>query len=204
MKKFFIVSLAFLIGGCANPINRYTAGRYYEMGTEAEYRGNLEAAREAYRSRATLNADWGNLGPGAKAYTLYEYGRVSGYLCMHDEAEKYLKESLALQDKDQSVRAQLRAPTLLELARFYYDTDQKTKALPYYEEGVELVRKLDIEKTEPIRFATVLEEYAECLTAAGKMDPAQSIEQEAKNLKAAHAGQAPEEPFQRYNTRCLK
>jgi tetratricopeptide (TPR) repeat protein len=203
MKRLLIISLAFLVEGCANPINRYTAGRYYEMGMEEEYRGNLEAAREAYR-RATLNADWGNLGPGAKAYTLYEYGRVSGYLCMHDEAEKYLKESLALQDKDQSVRAELCAPTLLELARFYYDINRKAEALPYYEEGIELVRKLDIEKTDPVRFATVLEEYAACLQVAGKMDAVQSIDQEAKNLRATHAGQSSEEPFQRYNTRCSK
>lgn len=201
MKSLLIVSFAFLVGGCANPINRYTAARYYEMGTEAEYQGNLEAAREAYR-RAFLNSDWGYLGPGAKAATLYEYGRVSGYLCFHDEAEKALKESLDYQDKDASARAQLWAPTLLELARFYYDTGRKSEALPYYEEGIELVRKLDIEKTEPVRFATVLEEYAECFKVAGRMDAAEIIEEEAKRLKAAHIGQALEEPFQRYNTRC--
>lgn len=203
MKKLLIISLALLVGGCANPINRYTATRYYEMGTEAEYQGNLEAAREAYR-RAFLNSDWGLLGAGAKASTLYEYGRVSGYLCFHDEAEKALKESLVYQDKDVSARAQLRAPTLLELARFYYDTNRKVEALPYYEEGIELVRKLDIEKTDPVRFATVLEEYAECLNVAGKMDAAEIIEEEAKDLKATHTGRAPEEPFQRYNTRCSK
>ncbi len=137
-----------------------------QMGEEAEYRGNLEAAREAYR-RALLNSNWGNLGPAAKASTLYEYGRVSGYLCFHEEAEKSLKQSLSYQDKDASVRAQLRAPTLLELARFYYDTTRKAEALPYYEEGIGLVRKLDIEKTEPVRFATVLEEYADCLGSSG-------------------------------------
>ena len=156
------------------------------------------------KRRAFLNSDWGYLGPGAKASTLYEYGRVSGYLCFHDEAEKALKESLVYQDKDASARTQLRAPTLLELARFYYDTNRKAEALPYYEEGIELVRKLDIEKTDPVRFATVLEEYSACLQVAGKMDAVQSIEQEAKNLIAAYTGQAPEEPFQRYNTRCSK
>lgn len=201
MKRLLIVSLVFLVGGCANPINRYTAARYYEMGTEAEYQGNLEAAREAYR-RAFLNSDWGFLGAGAKASTLYEYGRVSGYLCFHDEAEKALKESLVYQDKDASARAQLRVPTLLELARFYYDTGRKADALLYYEEGIGLVRKLNIEKTEPVRFAIVLEEYAECLKVAERMDAAEIIEEEANRLKAAHVGQALEEPFQRYNTRC--
>lgn len=203
MKNLFVILLAFLFTGCANPINRYTAARYYKMGAEAENRGNLEAAREAYR-RALLNSDWGNLGAGAKASTLYEYGRVSGYLCFHDEAEKALKDSLVYQDKDVSVRTQLRAPTLLELARFYYDTDRKIEALPYYEEGIDLVRKLEIEKTEPVRLATVLEEYAECLKMAGKIDAAQGIEEEAIVLKSAYISQDAEESFQRYNDRCLR
>jgi hypothetical protein len=55
-----------------------------------------------------------------------------------------------------------------------------------------------------VRFATVLEEYAECLRAAGKSAAAAVVEEEVKTLKTAHVGQPLEEPFQRYNTRCSK
>lgn len=198
-----LCGLLLVISGCANPINRYTAAKYYEWGSQAEQNGNLEAARESYR-RATLNVDWGNLGTRAKAYTLYEYGRVSGYLCYHDEAEKYLKESLSLQEKDEAVRSQLRPPTLLELARFYYDTNRKNDALPYYEEGISMARGLDVKRTHPIQFAITLEEYADCLQFVGKTDEATKIGEEAKDIRNSNLGSKIESPFQRYNTRCNK
>ncbi len=202
-QSILTMCVVVLLSGCANPINRYTAARYYQMGGEAESRGNFEEAREAYR-RAMLNADWGNLGISAKAYTLYEFARVSGYLCIHDETEKAFKESLELQEKDQSLRAQLRPPTLLELARFYYDTDRKREALPYYEEGVELVRKLKVDETDPVRFATVLEEYAEALRADNQTQKADGISKEAKRLREVHPERNSDIPFERYNTRCSK
>lgn len=194
---------AFALNGCANPINRYTAGKYYDLGARAEREGDLEAAREAYR-RATLNVDWGNVGPGAKAYTLYEYGRVSGYLCYHEDAEKYLKESLALQEKDKDVKAQLRPPTLFELSRFYYDTGRKEEALPYYEEGINLARPFVPEKDFPNQFALTLEEYADCLDAVGKNAEAIERREEAKAVRANNTGSPNDQPFHRYNERCSK
>lgn len=192
-----------VLSSCVNPINRYTAGKYYDLGVQAERNGDLEGAREFYR-RATLNVDWGNVGPGAKAYTLYEYGRVSGYLCYHDEAERYLKESLSLQEKDIEVRNQLRPPTLLELSRFYYDTARKREALPYYEEGINLVRPLEPEKKFPIQFAVTLEEYADCLDAVGRGNDAQDRRKEAKVIRASNPSSSNDRPFQRYNERCSK
>jgi tetratricopeptide (TPR) repeat protein len=192
-----------LLAGCLNPVNRYTAGKYYDMGVQAERNGDLEAAREAYR-RATLNVDWGNVGPGAKAQTLYEYARVSGYLCYHEEAEKYFKESLTLQEKDAEVQKSLRPPTLLELSRFYFDTGRKKEALPFYEEGIALVRPLSPEKNFPIEFATTLEEYADCLTVVGRNKEAEESKGEAKSIRSAYKGPANDHPFQRYNERCGK
>lgn len=198
---FYVIIFLLFLTGCANPINRYTAAKYYEMGSLAESRGDLLAARESYR-RAMLNTEWGMLGPGPKAYTLYEYGRVSGYLCDQAEAEFSLKESLRLQDKDKEVRKKLRPPTLLELARFYYDTGRKAEALPYYEEGIALVRKLDVAKTDPIAFALTLEEFADSLIAGERQIDAENVKEEARILRTNYKGPEIDQPFQRYNDRC--
>ena len=81
MKKIVLLFLLWVLSlgfsGCmSNPINGYTAGRYFESGRQQEAAGNLELARVNY-SRAYGDTVTGNLPPAAKAHALYEYARVS-------------------------------------------------------------------------------------------------------------------------------
>lgn len=187
--------------GCPWPINQYNADRYHEVGVAAERSGDLERAREAFR-RAAINADLGHAPVEARALAAYDYGRVSGYLCLHDEAEQSLRKSLEIQEGDRPATARLRPPALLELARLYFDTDRCQEALEVYEEGIALVRPLGVAESDPIRFALTLEEYGDCLAARGREEDAHVVRTEAAALRAAHPNPMGPPPFSRYNARC--
>lgn len=193
--------LVMLVSACASPINRRNAMRYYEAGTAAEREGDLDAAREAYR-RAMINIDLADGTAREKAYTRYELGRVTGYLCQHAEAERLLLESLQWQDRDPEVRAQLRLPTIFELARLYFDTGRLAEALPYYEEGISLTSELAISESDPIRFATILDELADCLLVVGREEEAAARRDESAALRRDNPDAPPASPFARYDGRC--
>ena len=193
MKRIVILLLivsCFLLGCVKNPINAKTGENYYEWGMEAERNGDYALARQNY-SRALANAQMGNLGPTPQAYALYEWSRVTGYLEMYDEAEKGFKDTLVLIDKAGGKAEDLRPPALLELARLLHDTNQHQKAIPVYETALTVIDKLNIENTDPIGFAIVLDDFSESLRAVGNVSYAEKIASKSLALKDANKGVKP-------------
>ncbi|MBW8780908.1 MAG: tetratricopeptide repeat protein [Verrucomicrobia bacterium] len=195
MKKVVLLlsllGLSLSFSGCiSNPINAYTASRYFESGRQQEAAGNMEAARVNF-SRAYGNTVMGNLPPAAKAHTLYEYARISAYLAERAEAEKGFIEVLALIKQAQGEADSLRAPTLAEYARMLRDQGDHSKAVPIYDEAVTEMEKRSAETKYPVDFAHFLEDVAENLRAAGLVARADETTARASALMAKNPGAVP-------------
>ncbi len=186
-----------LLAGCANPINGYTAQQYYESGVQAEKGGDLALAQRNY-SRAYGNAQMGNLGPKAEAYYLYEVARVTGYAGAYAESEKAFLDVLALIDKAKGEADKLRAPALAECARLLHDTGQHAKAVPIYEKAVSELERVGILTLDPLGFASLLDDYAGSLAAAGFSQRSAEISSRSASIKEAHKGELPKFEARRY------
>jgi len=174
---------SFLFVGCINvPINARTASKYYDWGMEAEKNGDLTLARQNY-SRAYINAQLGNLGPGPEAYILYDWARVTGYLGMFDDAEKGFNDVLMLIEKAEGKADNLRPPTLAELARLLHDTNQHEKAIPIYEKALIELEKHDVEKGDPMGFAVFLDDYSQSLRAADLVSRADEVAERVRLIQ---------------------
>jgi tetratricopeptide (TPR) repeat protein len=199
LRPLLVCTVAALLGGCSNPINAYTAQRYYEAGMQAESAGDLALARRNY-SRAYGNAQMGNLGPKAEAYPLYEYARVTGYAGSYAESEKAFLDALALIDRAKGEADQLRPPALAEYSRLLHDTGQHQKAVPVYERAVAELEKIGIGSSDPLGYAALLDDYAESLTAAGLTERAAVISARSSALKAGHKNESPRFQIRRYKS----
>ena len=188
--------------GCANPINQNTAENYHELGSQAEDVGNYELAEEYY-GRALWNAEMGQSPDSGLSMVSYNLGRVKGYLCKYDEAEELLLDALRLEEEASNPETGLVSMRLFELARLNAAWMRFDKALSYYARAISIVRKLDIETSDPIGFSYVLADYSELLESSGNHEKAISIAQEADRIKAANRGMQPGFVAQSYSRNCL-
>jgi tetratricopeptide (TPR) repeat protein len=186
-----------LLASCANPINSYTAQRYYEYGVQAEKGGDLALAQRNF-SRAYGNAQIGNLGPKAEAYYLYEFARVTGYAGSYSESEKAFSDVLELIEKAKGEADNLRPPALSEYARLLHDTEQHAKAISIYEKAVLELERVGILTADPVGFALLLDDYASSLAAAGFSQRSDEITSRSTSIKAAHKGALPKFEARRY------
>jgi tetratricopeptide (TPR) repeat protein len=193
-----VVCLSVLVS-CSNPINAYTGSRYYEAGEQAERAGDLQLARQNFH-RAYINAQIGNVGPAAEAYALYDWSRVTGYLGMHAESQKGFSAVLALIPKAKGEADKLLAPALSEYARLLHDTGQHSKAVTIYEKAVAELEKNKILTIDPMGFASLLDDYAGSLAAAGFSERSAGITTRSTSIKEMHKGTRATFKARRYKT----
>jgi tetratricopeptide (TPR) repeat protein len=165
---------------CANPLNQITYERYRDQAREAERRGDLAAAEEAYY-RAAMNVQWGHLGENAEEESLYNLGRTKRLVGKLDESEDVLKRALAIDEKRGGPEHIRTIGTKLELATTYFEAKK-------YEQGTSLLLGV-----EPIvlkynqaypeqahRFIkTAYEKYAAELSKQGKPQEAERFKKAA-------------------------
>ena len=182
-----LVIVSTLIGCVSNPINTYTASRYYDYGFQAERAGDLALARQNFY-RAAVNCQMGSLGPAQEASCVYEWSRITGYLGMYADAEKGFNDVLTLIDKAKGKADTLRTPTLCELARLLHDTDQHAKAIPVYEKALAKLEKTTAEKDDPIAFAEFLNDFSGSLRSADSATLADILAQRATAIREQNKG----------------
>ena len=135
---------------------------------------------------------------------MYGLGRMKGYLCKYDEAEKLLSSSLALEEKVTGAESSVTTKRLFELARLNFDRGQYAAALPYFGRGIPAVKKLGIEASDPISLANALDEYAISLGKTGYKDQSDSAINEAATLRHDNPGRKVTFTPVRYNQTCTK
>lgn len=119
---------------------------------------------------------------------MYNLGRIKGYLCKDDEAERLLKQSVELEAEAVGEESTMLPARLLELARFYYDHGRYRESLPYYDRGLSLAVGLGVREEDPIALANVWREYANALKHTGHVPAAEEAAHEAQALEMAHPG----------------
>ena len=198
----YIILLVALISGCANPINERTAYNYYNLALQAEAIRDYASAEQNY-DKALYNAQIAHSNATISA-SMYGLGRMKGYLCKYDEAEKLLSSSLALEEKVTGAESSVTTKRLFELARLNFDRGQYAAALPYFGRGIPAVKKLGIEASDPISLANALDEYAISLGKTGYKDQSDSAINEAATLRHDNPGRKVTFTPVRYNQTCTK
>ncbi|MBI5890572.1 MAG: tetratricopeptide repeat protein [Nitrosomonadales bacterium] len=198
----YIVLLVALISGCANPINERTAYNYYKMALRAEAIRDYASAEQNY-DKALFNARIAHSNATISA-SMYGLGRMKGYLCKYDDAEKLLLSSLTLEEKITGPESSITTMRLFELARLNFDRGQYGAALPYFGRGIPAVKKLGIETSDPISLANEFDEYAIALGKTGHKDMSESAIKEAATLRQNNPGRKVTFTPVRYNQPCTK
>ncbi|MDO8925672.1 MAG: hypothetical protein Q7U94_02030 [Sideroxyarcus sp.] len=198
----YFVLLVALISGCANPINERTAYNYYNMALRAEAIRDYASAEQNY-DKALFNARIAHSNATTSA-SMYGLGRMKGYLCKYDDAEKLLLSSLTLEEKITGPESSITTMRLFELARFNFDRGQYGAALPYFSRGIPAVKKLGIETSDPISLANELDEYAIALGKTGHKDMSERAIKEAATLRQNNPGRKVTFTPVRYNQPCTK
>ena len=189
---FCLIAVLFivgLIGGCVNPINKYNADKYYEMGLMAEQEENWEAARESYW-RAWVNARDGNAPPEYQSAVLYNLGRMMGYTCDFQQAEVLLRESLDREIPLSGPDSSNISKRLFELARLNFDQGKYAESASYYAKAIPMAERLGIEKDDPVILANSLDELAQAYQLSGQAALAVASAQDAATIRARNEGRA--------------
>jgi hypothetical protein len=176
----FATFSVFLLGGCANPLNRITSDRYAETCSIAEGNRNLSVAEEACY-RALVNVDIGNLGPELKSQKLYNLGRVKRQSAKFWEAEQLFKESLSIEEK-------LSGPTDPKIGRRLVELSVSLAAQNKWSEGAQFLDRAFptaefFSGSERAYFAEILGMYAEQFRKENQLQLAERFESKAKSMK---------------------
>ena len=155
-----------LLAGCAAPINRHTAGNYYQAGETAMAQGDLPHARQMF-SRALINARLGDMGPESEGQVLGKLGRVLGNMCQYDDAEKAFSDSIRAYASAYGEQSPRTLPSRIEIAQFSYDIGRYEKAVAYFDQAFPLGISI-LEENDPVGFAAIMTDYADALTKIGK------------------------------------
>lgn len=190
-----------LTGGCASDFNTSNTARYHDAGTRAEASRDFAQA-EDYYGRALIWAGTERVPPALLSLTMYNLGRMKGHACKFDEARELLVTSLALEESTTGpVSAQV-SRRLFELARLYYDRRLYAESVPYYAEGISMVRRLKLENEEPVTFTEALQDYANALREAGDPRQADGLRSEILARRAQEVGARPRYLIARYSPSC--
>lgn len=184
LKALALLGLC-LVAGCTNPLNVYTADRYYNLGVEAEYRGDLERACMFF-SRSYGNTVMGHAPLPAQAHALYEYARVSGYLGRLAEAEKGFNDVIAILDKVSDDPSHLRAPTHSEHAKLLFANRRYQESIPEFVKAITYLDKLSVENIQPGDYAVFLDDYAAALRAVQNSTQADTVAERSAKIRREH------------------
>jgi hypothetical protein len=195
----YVISFAALLAGCS--INQQTASSSYDLGIQAELAGDYVLAEKHYNN-ALIDARMGNSPDAGVAAAMYGLGRMKGYLCKYENAEKLLLESLMLEEKATGPGSGNAIKRWLELARFYSDRGLYASSLPYFAYGIPADRKLGAETSDPIALSGALEEYAFALDKSGQTVQAKAARKEAVRLRSSNPGKNAKHIPIRYNRPC--
>lgn len=196
-----LLALALLTAGCARDFNTTNTARYHDAGTRAEAARDFPQAEEYY-GQALVWAGTERVPPALLSLTMYNLGRMKGHACKFEEARELLLTSLALEESVSGPASAEVSRRLFELARLYYDRRLYAESVPYYAEGIAMVRRLKLEDDEPVTFTEALQDYANALREAGDIRKASELRGEITARQNREAGARPPYLIARYSPSC--
>jgi tetratricopeptide (TPR) repeat protein len=199
--RLLATALVVLAAGCAKDFNTSNTARYYDAGTRAELARDYPQA-EDYYARALVWAGTERVPMSLLSMTMYSLGRMKGHACKFDEARELLLTSLALEETTSGPASSQISRRLFELARLNYDRRLYAESVPYYAQGIAMVRRLKLEDDEPVTFTEALQDYANALRQAGDPRAADSLLSEIAARQAREVTMRPNYLIGRYSPTC--
>ncbi|HTO07550.1 MAG TPA: tetratricopeptide repeat protein [Myxococcota bacterium] len=200
---FLCALFATLLADCGMPFSQVKYDSYYECGLAESRAGNRDGASRCF-SRAVTNAQRGRLGPESESASLFEYAKAIGHQCYYDEARTSFQRSLELEEQLAAPRPKMQVVVLVELARLDLDTGQYTEAVHWYEREIPALRKVAVDRADPIAFADELDDFATALEQTGGGARATALRQESAQIRADHPGELPATVAEHYPKDCKK
>jgi tetratricopeptide (TPR) repeat protein len=196
-----LLTLAMLSAGCAKDFNTSNTARYHDAGTRAEMARDYPQAEEYYR-QALVWAGTERVPASLLSLTMYNLGRMRGHACKFDEARELLLTSLALEESTSGPASGQISRRLFELARLYYDRRLYAESVPYFAQGIAMLRRLKLEDDEPVTFTEALQDYANALREAGDRHQADTLRSEIATRRDQEVGIHPRYLIARYSPTC--
>lgn len=197
--RIFIILFSIFLFSCANPINARTYSNYYKAGFKAEQEKDFERAQKMY-GRALVNAEIGHLGPLYTSSIKYDLGRIAGYLCNYEEAEKLLLEALKLELENNGKLRHI-CMRYFELARLNFDQGRYEQAIKFFEQGIPIAKMLDIETNEPLEWAIQLTDYSQALSQVSRINEAKTVRADVDLIRSNNPEKITSK-YVRYNQNC--
>lgn len=201
LKTAAALALLLLTGGCAKDFNASNTARYHDAGMRAELARDFPQAEEYY-GQAVVWAGTERVPASLLSLTMYNLGRMKGHACKFDEARELLLTSLALEESASGPASAQVSRRLFELGRLYYDRRLYAESVPYYAQGVAMVRHLKLEDDEPVTFTEALQDYAAALREAGDRRQADDLRNEIHARRNQEVGTRPRHLIARYSPSC--
>lgn len=160
---------------------------------QLNYEGNRAYLSARYqealqRYEKTLDAAYENNDQQYVAIAMYGLGRANTRLCRLDEAENWLKKSIAARDALADSNEAYITQNLSELARLYIAQGRYVEANTLLDRAVPLLYRLRTDRSDPIAFANQLDEYEKSLREAGRTVEADVMAGKSKELRQNNPG----------------
>ena len=199
-KALTILALLFT-GGCAKDFNTSNTARYHDAGSRAEASRDFPRAEEYY-GQALVWAGTERVPASLLSLTMFNLGRMRGHACKFDDARELLLTSLALEESASGPASAQVSRRLFELARLYYDRRLYAESVPYYAQGIAMVRRLKLEEDEPVTFTEALQDYANALRETGEPRQADALRGEITARRNQEVGLRPRYLIASYSPSC--
>lgn len=182
-----------MLNGCALPADQYRYDLHLQRAEKALSRGDLSGAAFFYGGALDF-AIQRHLTNDAKETAMYNLGRVFRMQGRYRDAESYLTQAMALQEKLDPESANM-TRVCAELGRAFYFQGKYKKAAPLMKRCLAIMDKMDIWSEAEglqVRFmGSYLEQVADVLRRLDRKSEAENIETRIRSLIAKNAPDAP-------------
>lgn len=197
MKNILLILIFLFISACASglsSVSEYNTAGHYAV-DEERYEDAIKFYGESLKAASN---DQG------KATAMYGLGRANGFLCNFNESENWFLQAIEIQETlpDQPNRAIWLTQDYFELARLYYDNNNYSNAVVYFDKAEPLVYKLGADKSDPIGLANVLEDYADTLEKVGDLNKFDKITKKIIKLRKENPNKSADFVIKRFNKNC--
>ena len=171
---------------CTNCVTVSQQQQLNYKGKRAYFSTRYQEALQHYEK--ALNAAYKNKDRQYIAIAMYGLGRTNIKLCRLDEAEYWLKKSIAARNSLTDTHEAYITQNLSELARLYIAQERYADANALLDRAVPLLYRLKVDRSDPIALANQLDEYEISLRRTERTVEADAIAKKSIELRQNNPG----------------
>ena len=196
--KFILVVLLILVTSC---VSTPKSSQDFNWSGNLAYDQMQYAAAKSYYEKAIELAK-NSSDKEYQAIAMYGLARTNGRLCLFDQAEDLLTQSIEIRNKLSDTDNAKITQNILELGRIHIAQQNWDMAIIQYEKAIPMLNKFNIETSDPIGYSNLLTEYSQVLEHTDQNDKKQLIEAKISELRANNSDQKAGYFSQLYSSNC--